>query len=256
MLPTIGPIKLYTLVYVLSMLAHYPAAQYWCRRMALPRRVGVWLSVLYVFGMAVGARMLYDLVQQRFDYRNYLRPGYYFEYGLWGGPLAYLVLAAQFALIHHRRRDVFDLIVLALPLPLVLAKVACLFNGCCYGLPCDWPWCVAFPVGAVTPPGIARHATQAYEILVLLIIWLVLVRLDRRRWGGLLTLWFVFLYGLGRPLTEVFRAPDAMRPSAGMITTSQLVCLAGAIAAAAALLALRPRRSPGEPSVGLVRSHS
>lgn len=240
MFPTIGPLKLYTVIYILSMLAHFPAAQFWCRRMALPRRTGLWLSASYFFGMAVGARILYDLVQQQFDFRNYVRLGYYFEYGLWGGPLAYLMLAVPFALLHHRRRDLLDLMVLSLPLSMVLAKTACFLNGCCYGLPCDWPWCMAFPPGADAPSSIPRHATQAYEILVVLVVWLVLVRL-RHRWSGLLTLWFVTLYGLGRPLTEVFRAPDIRRPSAGALTASQLVCLAGAFVAGVLILLLRPR---------------
>lgn len=238
MFPMLGPIKVYTVVYILSMVACFVAADFWCRRLALSRRVGLWLGVLYVFGMAVGARILYDVLEHRFDLRNYLRLGYYFEYGLWGGPLAYLMLASLFAILHRRRRDVLDVMVLALPLPMALAKLACFSNGCCYGLPCDWPWCVAFPEGADAPPGIARHPTQLYEILVMLVIGAVLTRLDRNRWAGLLPIWFVFLYGLGRPLTEWFRAPDPMRPSAGALTTSQLVCLVAALGAAFALLIL------------------
>lgn len=238
MLPNLGPLKVYTVVYILGAISFLPVAWYWCRRMALPRRLGTYLFIFYIFGMAVGARILYDLLQHRFDFANYLRLSYYFEYGLWGGPLAYLTIAACFAIRHRRRRDVLDLMVLALPLPMILAKLACLLNGCCYGLPCDWPWCVAFPPGADAPTGVARHATQAYEIIVLVVTWVVLVRLDRARWGGQLPLWFVLLYGIGRPLTEVFRAPDELRPSAGSITTSQFVCLFAAFAAGIALLLL------------------
>ena len=243
MFPKIGPLKLYTVIYILSMFAHVWAAQVWCRRLALTRRSGLWLSAFFFFGMAVGARILYDVLQHRLHLSNYLRPGYYFEDGLWGGPLAYLLIAIPFILIRGTRwRDHLDLMVLALPLPMVLAKFACLLNGCCFGEPCDWPWCISFHPGAEAPADIPRHPTQAYEIIVLVFAWFVLVRLDRRRWAGLLTLWFGVIYGLGRPMTEIFRVVDVRRPSAGILTTSQLVCLAGAGLAALALLILRPPR--------------
>lgn len=267
MFPAIGSLKLYTLVYALSMLSHIYFAQRWCRKLTLPRRAGLWLSAFYLFGMAVGARILYDLLQHQFDPRNYLNPRYYFTDGLWGGPLAYLMLATPFALMYglHQEgavdppvsplikgggaRDMLDLMVLSLPMPMVLAKVACLINGCCFGLPCDWPWCITYPYGAEAPAGIARHATQVYEIIVLLFIWFVLMTLDRSRWRGLLTLWFVFLYGLGRPLTEFFRVPNERRPSVGFLTTSQAVCLAGALVAVIALWIHRPPRRRFEPPV-------
>ena len=84
---------------------------------------------------------------------------------------------------------------------------------------------------------------------MLLFIWFVLVTLDRRRWTGLLTLWFGFLYGLGRPLTEFFRVPNERRPSVGFLTTSQAVCLAGAVVCVIALWAYRPPRRRFEPPV-------
>jgi len=246
MFPKIGPLKLYTVIYILSMFAHVWAAQIWCRRLALPRRSGLWLSGFYLFGMAFGARILYDLLQRRLSLANYLRPGYYFEDGLWGGPLAYLLIASTFILVRGRRwRDQLDLMVLALPLPLILAKVACLFNGCCFGEPCSWHWCLTYHAESDAQGSVARHPTQSYEIIVLLFIWFVLTSLDRRRWAGLLTLWFGLLYGIGRPVTEMFRVADARRPKLGFLTTSQLVCLAGALLAVVALLVLRPpRRAP------------
>jgi phosphatidylglycerol:prolipoprotein diacylglycerol transferase len=245
MFPAIGSLKLYAIIYGLSMLSHIYFAQRWCRKLALSRRTGLWLSAFYLFGMAVGARILYDLVQRQFHLYNYLRPGYYFTDGLWGGPLAYLMLASTFILVRGTRwRASLDLMVLSLPIPMVLAKVACLFNGCCFGTPCNWPWCITFPYGAEAPAGIARHPTQAYEIVVLLFIWFLLVTLDRRRWSGLLTLWFVFLYGLGRPLTEFLRVPNERRPSVGFLSTSQAVCLTGAVVAVLALWKLRPPRRP------------
>ncbi len=276
---SLGPFKVYAVIYGLSLLAHIILAQRWCQRMTLPRRVGFVLSMCYMVGMAVGARLLYDVLNHQFNPANYLRPGYYFSDGLWGGPLAYLMLAAGFAWwmggrewcikMHPapgaggRRQaaydpsasllgkggGILDVMVLALPIPMAIAKVACLFNGCCFGTPCDWPWCVVYPYLAEPPAGIARHPTQIYEIAALMFIYVVLFTLERRRWHGLLSLWFVFFYGLARPITEFFRVPGERRPTIGFLSTSQAICLAGAAVALIALYALRPPRRAFEPPV-------
>jgi len=243
MWPMIGGLRIYTFVYVLSMSAFFPAALFYCRRLGIPRKVGVALSVCYVFGMAVGARILCDLLNQRLDWHNYLNLQYYFTDGLWGGPLAYLAVAVTGVVLFGRdRAKILDLVVLILPIPMILAKVACLVNGCCYGAPSDVPWALSFPEGAKAPPGIFRHPTQVYEIVVLMVIAIVFHRLDRARWRGTLVLWFVLLYGVGRPLTEWFREAPERVPTVGPLTASQVVCMIAALVAVLALLAVSNRR--------------
>jgi len=136
-----------------------------------------------------------------------------------------------------------DLVALTLPIPMILAKIACLMNGCCYGAPCDLPWALSFPEGAKAPTGIPRHPTQLYEIAVLIIIAVVFQRLDRVRWRGTLVLWFVMLYGLGRPLTEWFREAPERVPTIGPITASQAVCMVAAVISALALSWARAHRT-------------
>jgi phosphatidylglycerol:prolipoprotein diacylglycerol transferase len=246
MWPMIGGLRTYTFVYVLSMLAFLATALFYCRRMGISRKVGVALSGCYVFGMAVGARILYDVLNHRFDGHNYLRIGYYFEDGLWGGPLAYLMVAVTgVVLLGRDRARLLDLVALALTIPMILAKVACFVNGCCYGAASDVPWALSFPVGAKAPVDILRHPTQLYEIVMLIVIAFTLDRLDRPRWRGTLLLWFVMLYGVGRPLTEWFRDAPERVPTAGPFTASQVTCAAAAFVAAVALLALRNRRAGG-----------
>ena len=246
MWPMIGGLKTYTFVYIFSMFVYFALALFYCRRMGFARKVGVALSGCYVFGMAVGARILYDVLNHRFDGHNYLDLHYYFTDGLWGGPLAYLAVAVTgVALFGRNRAKLFDLVVLTLPIPMILAKVACFVNGCCYGTPSDVPWALSFPVGGDAPPGVPRHPTQLYEIIVLTVIAFALQGLRRARQDGALLLWFVVLYGLGRPLTEWFRAPRDHVPSVGGFTASQAACTAAALIAAVMLLALRDRRAGG-----------
>jgi phosphatidylglycerol---prolipoprotein diacylglyceryl transferase len=263
---SLGPVKIYLLVYALSLVAHGLLAQRWCSKLALGRWIGLGLSACYVLGMGVGARVLYDIANGQFHPANYLRPGYYFTDGLWGGPLAYLMLAAAMAWAYAARVQAkciklnptnsagpaLDVMVLSLPIPMAIAKLACLFNGCCFGTPCNWPWCVTYPCHVEPPAGIARHPTQIYEIVGLLFIYIVLVTLERRRWHGLLALWFMFLYGLARPVTEFFRMPGEGLRLAGIFSASQAICLAGASAALLALLFLRPpRRAFERPTIQL-----
>ncbi|MCP4248483.1 MAG: prolipoprotein diacylglyceryl transferase [bacterium] len=242
-----GSLLTYSIVYGLSMVAHIGLAIWICRRRRIRIRVGIALGLCYVWGMMVGAHVLYDLLHRSFDWHNYLDPGYYFKSGMWGGPLAYLAIATPAALLLARdRRAMLDLIARTLVVPMMLAKAACFANGCCYGAASRWPWAVTFPPGGedyTAPAGIARHPTQLYEILVLVIIQAVFLRLDERRWKGTLMAWLVMFYGAGRALSEVFRAAERHEAVVGPLSSSQVACLAGALVAGLALLVVRPRRA-------------
>jgi phosphatidylglycerol:prolipoprotein diacylglycerol transferase len=47
-------------------------------------------------------------------------------------------------------------------LGLVLGRIGCLMNGCCFGGPCDLPWAVTFPIGS---PAYVRQVQEG-EIFV------------------------------------------------------------------------------------------
>lgn len=244
MWPTIGALRTYMVFYIASMIAHVWLAIWLCRKRGVTWRAGLGLGLCYIWGMSAGAKILYDLLNSRFDWHNYIDIGYYFEDGMWGGPLAYLAVAVPAAVLFASdRRMMLDVVVLTLPLPMILAKVACFVNGCCYGAESSMPWALALADGAKGPAGIPRHPTPLYEILVLVLIAIVFARLDRDRWKGTLVAWFVLLYGLGRPLTELFRAAHELRMPVGPFSASQLTCIAAALVAGASLPFLRPPRA-------------
>jgi len=231
----IDGILAYSIFYTLGMVAFVLLALWLCRRRGIPLRNGLLLGLCYIWSMNTGARILHDILNDRFEWVNYFDPGYYFEPGLWGGPLAYLAIATAGTLLLARdRRNMLDIVVLALPVPMILAKVACLVSGCCYGAVSNMPWAVTFPEGGTertAPAGVALHPTQLYEILVLAVIVAIFVILDRKRWSGTLPVWFVLLYGVGRPLAESFRAPEKINAVIGPLTLSQAVCSVGALIA-------------------------
>ncbi len=248
MWPLIGSLRTYMIFYSLSMVAQMWLAIRLCRQRGVTWKAGLGLGLCYFWGMCVGAKVLFDLLNSQFDWHNYLDIHYYFGIGAWGGPLAYLIVAVTGVVLFARdRRMMLDVVVLTLPVPMILAKVACFVNGCCYGAESSVPWAMSLAQGARGPVGVPRHSTPLYEILVLIVIMIVFARLDRRRWKGTLVAWFVLLYGLGRPLTELFRATDELRMPIGPFSASQLTCVTAALLAAVLLLLVRLQRgaAPG-----------
>ncbi|MFC1906400.1 prolipoprotein diacylglyceryl transferase [Chloroflexota bacterium] len=93
-----------------------------------------------------------------------------------------------------------DLIVPGLILAQVVGRVGCTINGCCYGSSTSLPWGVIYThPDCLAPLGIAVHPTQVYEIIYLLIIFLVvLVLKGRLRPDGSLFLVYLGLYSAWR----------------------------------------------------------
>ena len=230
MWPRIGPIPTYGVLYIISILSYFLIACLIAKRLGLRRRVWIVVGICYMEGMTVGAKLLYDIQRAQFDLRAMLSIGHYMQRGLWGGLLAYFVLAVPLALVLARhKRAALDLVALSIPIPWIFVKLACLFNGCCYGQKCSLPWAITFPEGAAgAPAGIPLHPTQIYEILVVLCILVVFKVLKYERWRGTMLLWFLILYGLGRAATEIFRGDFDHHLYIGGLTLSQLICLVAA----------------------------
>jgi phosphatidylglycerol:prolipoprotein diacylglycerol transferase len=153
MWPTIGSLRTYMIFYILSMIVHMWLAIRLCRKRGVTWKAGLGLGLCYIWGMSVGAKILYDLLNSRLDWRNYLDISYYFQIGAWGGPLAYLAVGVVGVLVFARdRRMMLDVVVLALPVPMILAKVACFVNGCCYGAESSVPWAMALLRVHADPP--------------------------------------------------------------------------------------------------------
>jgi phosphatidylglycerol:prolipoprotein diacylglycerol transferase len=230
MCPRIGPLATFGVLYSISILSCFLVGYLIARRLGLRHRIWLFVGICYMIGMTVGAKALYDIQHAQFDFRVLFSTGHYIQGGLWGGMLAYFILTVPllFLLAKHKRAAL-DLVALSIPVPWVFVKLACLFNGCCYGKKCSMPWAITFPEGAAgAPAGIPLHPTQIYEILVVLCILVVFKVLKYEKWQGTMLLWFLILYGLGRAATEIFRGDFDHHLYVGPLTLSQLVCLAAA----------------------------
>ena len=237
MYPQIGPVPTYSILYILSIVTHFLICYFIAKRLELRHRVWIVVGICYMEGMTVGAKILYDIQNAQFDLRALLSFRHYMHGGLWGGMLAYFILAVPLALILAKnRRAALDLIALSIPVPWIFTKIGCLFNGCCYGKVCSMPWAITFPEGAAdAPPGVPLHPTQIYEILVVICVLVVFKKLNYVRWRGTMLLWFLALYGTGRAATDFFRDDFDHNLYVGPLTLSQLICL---IAAGASIIIL------------------
>lgn len=80
-----------------------------------------------------------------------------------------------------------------------VGRIGCTINGCCYGLPTDLPWAVAYinPASEVARNmlGVGVHPTQVYEIMYDLIVFGILMGLRNKfKPDGSLFLIFLSLY--------------------------------------------------------------
>ena len=129
------------------------------------------------------------------------------SYGLvsYGAILGMLLLGYFLTKIRKTNTALFlDTVSLTMPLILVIYRIGCLLNGCCHGLETD-----SF-LGITLPSGLGvlvkRYPTQIWLILLnfFLFAWLWSIR-KKKLFDGLLAIYFLILYCLGRLFVDAFR---------------------------------------------------
>jgi len=119
-----------------------------------------------------------------------------------------------------------------IPLGYALARVGCLLNGCCYGLPTDLPWALAARAGDET----LRHPTQLYAAVLSLVIFAILFRLrNHKKFPGYLMFLYVGLYSISRFIVEIFRDVPRMTGPLSIAQLASILLAFGAFACIAIL---------------------
>ncbi|MEW5865347.1 MAG: prolipoprotein diacylglyceryl transferase [Bacillota bacterium] len=119
-----------------------------------------------------------------------------------------------------------------IPLGYALARVGCLLNGCCYGLPTDLPWALAARAGDET----LRHPTQLYAAVLSLVIFAILFRLrNHKKFPGYLMFLYVGLYSISRFIVEIFRDVPRMIGPLSIAQLASILLAFGAFACIAIL---------------------
>lgn len=190
--------------------------------------LGIWV----IIAALVGAKLLLFIVDFNHftsswdEFTTLLRSG-----GVFYGGLIAAIVVCIYQLRKHRLPlwTSGDLFAPGIALGYMVGRLGCLAAGCCYGKPTDVAWAITFtdPAASLnvgTPLNIALHPTQLYESGAGLIIFLVLLWLEKRpgSFPGR-TFWsFAFLYSVLRFIIEFYRGDDRGLVF-DMLSTSQFI---------------------------------
>lgn len=203
----LGPLKFYSYGLLLAV-GFFVAMELSVRRagaLGLDRgRIQSAVFVALLSGL-VGARLAYVFLYWELFRANPIEiirldhGGLIFYGGFFAGMGAVLVYLKR-----HRLpvRRAMDLMIPPLTLAQAIGRIGCFANGCCYGKPTALPWAVAVP-----PDGNLHHPTQLYETAALMVLFLILKALERRKAPPLtVTLVYGLGYGAWRFFNEFLRA--------------------------------------------------
>lgn len=251
-------LRSYGALYAVAWFAAPVLAAWTASRAGAPWRRALTVYALALAAGIVGARVLDLFVAWRYyaeDLGRIWSPSFT-GFSLYGG--LGIAAVAGIALARARGLDPWRLADAAVPglvAGIVLMRIGCFLNGCCFGVETDAPWGVTFPAGSPawrhqlltgsggifgTLAGTVGpvHPTQLYEIGAALLMLVAAIALARRAPDGIRFLTFAAGFTAARwaiyPLRarlSVITAPEWFYP----------VLYAGLLAVLAALAAVRLR---------------
>ncbi len=180
------------------------------KKFPLKSSVGAdFLLVLLIFGI-IGARLFYVFYQDSDFYLKNPKDILFLWKGgfvFYGGFITAFIFGAIF--LKLKKQNILIWLDASAPVAALsygLGRLACFFNSCCYGEITQNFLGLKFP----QLPGL-RHPTQLYAVVYELVIWIVLLILERKinlfkKNIGLLFFTWIFLHGIGRIIMEFFRA--------------------------------------------------
>ncbi|MBV6647948.1 MAG: prolipoprotein diacylglyceryl transferase [Cyclobacteriaceae bacterium] len=190
------------------------------------------LAIYIIVAAFVGGKLLFYLEKPSYYFNppsNMLvnfRTGFVF-YGS-------LLFAIPVAVWYFRKEKwpiwpVLDRLAIAGTIIHAFGRMGCFLAGCCYGLPTDKPWGVAFTEESsqAQPLHEHLHPTQLYSAGMICSIMVVLLMFKRhKRFEGQLIFVYLILYAAGRGIIEIFRG-DLRRGFIieGVLSHSQLISL-------------------------------
>ena len=174
------------------------------------------LAITLLLAGIIGSKLLMVIVDliNGAPLSQVLDPGYLRA----GGAIHGGIIAATLAFFWRRKRLnlplalTLDCVVPAVALGEAIGRLGCFSAGCCYGTACSEPWAVTFTdpnAGLLsgTPLHVALHPVQLYTFLANFTIMIILlVARKHRRFAGQVGACYFILEGIGRIVTEIWRA--------------------------------------------------
>lgn len=206
--------------YLLIISLVYSYSLFWVVKRAqkrkLPFEETLNLSLCIMVGGFLGARILHILYEEPHFYLDH--PMEIFKF--WNGGFVYYGGALGAALltwlwVKYKKLSYFqwaDLFTPVFALGYGMGRLACFFNGCCYGKSCDLPWALQFKNLPGSEALLYRHPTQLYAFLWALALTTSILVLEKKatayKWfqkPGQIFLFWLFFHGVGRVFMESFR---------------------------------------------------
>lgn len=226
----IGKFKIYSYGFMLalSFMAGILLAAYRARKKGMNPNIIYDLSILLIISAIIGSRGLYILTH--LDHFN----GIIDIVALWQGGATYyggLVLAVAVAGIYLKVKkisflEIADICSPSIGLGVFFTRIGCFLSGCCFGKPTACSAGVIFPEGSPAAyhyPGISIHPTQLYSSAYGILIFLLLIIIDRRRNpSGVLFGFLCVFYGIARFVIDFFRYYEGSA-MLGPLTSNQVV---------------------------------
>jgi phosphatidylglycerol:prolipoprotein diacylglycerol transferase len=248
------PINTYGIFLAISFLCAILVSVKLAARDGLPREKIYDLSLWMLLAGLLGSKflMLFTEPEYRANPLNllsldFLRSGGVWYGGLLGAVLASYLLMKRYQLPWWKTADAFAP---GIAIGNFFGRQGCFAAGCCWGKPTNLPWGVKFTELGHEITGVPTdthlHPTQLYESFAMLLVFLFLLWLHKRkRFSGQVILAYALLYSIIRFAIEFVR-DDPRGDVFGLTTltglsTSQLISLVIGITALIVLIVRRRR---------------
>jgi phosphatidylglycerol---prolipoprotein diacylglyceryl transferase len=261
------PINTYGVFLALAFLCAILIAVRLAARDGLPKEKIYDLSLWMLLASLVGSKVLMLFTEP--EYRDhplgllsldFLRSGGVFYGGLIGAVLTGYFLMKRYHLPWWKTADACAP---GIAVGNFFGRQGCFSAGCCWGKPTTLPWGVKFTeLGhdiTGVPTNVYLHPTQLYESFAMLIVFLFLLWLHKRKqFSGQVILAYALLYSVVRFLIEFLR-DDPRGDIFGLTTltglsTSQLISLVVGVGALVLLIVRRGRAQVGRKTEKLTAS--
>ncbi|MFH1387433.1 MAG: prolipoprotein diacylglyceryl transferase [bacterium] len=210
----IGPFVFHTygLMVATGVLLWLAISLYFAKKEKIEAQTIFDLAIYVIIASVIGARLFYVLGQPEyfrrhpFDIIMVQNGGLVFLGGLILGLLSIIIFAKKYKLPLAK---ILDILTPGVIIGYALGRIGCFFNGCCFGLPTELPWGMAFPHDCLAGtffPYSHIHPTQLYSSLIAFLIFgLLLWQYPRKSYDGQIFYWGIILYSIYRFLIEFIR---------------------------------------------------
>ncbi|HEU4875850.1 MAG TPA: prolipoprotein diacylglyceryl transferase [Pyrinomonadaceae bacterium] len=259
------PINTYGVLLAVSFLCAIMVSVRLAARDGLPHEKIYDLSLWMLLAGLVGSKIMMLFTEP--DYRadplqllslDFLRSGGVWYGGLLGAVLVSYWLMRRYQLPWWKTADAFAP---GIAIGNFFGRQGCFAAGCCWGKPTSLPWGVKFTEAGHEITGVPTdthlHPTQLYESFAMLLVFLFLLWLHKRkRFSGQVILAYALIYSIIRFAIEFVR-DDPRGDVFGLTTltglsTSQMISLVIGITALIVLLVRRRRAQQGAKTDELV----